>query len=76
VAELLAEAAEAYDQAQAALKAGDLGRYQDLTDEVGRLLKEAQDAAGGSGATGGGSTPSSTTSTTRPAGSTQQSALR
>ncbi|MFM7616575.1 MAG: UPF0182 family protein [Actinomycetes bacterium] len=71
VSELLARAAAAYDEAQAALKAGDLGRYQELTDEVGRLLKRAQEVAGSPGAAA-----STTTSTTRPAGATQQSALR
>lgn len=75
-AELLAQAAAAYDQAQAALKAGDLGKYQSLVDEVGRLLKEAQQA-GGSATKSGAPAPSSTTSTTKPAAATsQQSALR
>ena len=58
VAQLLARASDAYDRAQAALKAGNLGEYQRLTDEVGRLLKQARDQSGGSG--------SSTTTTTRP----------
>jgi hypothetical protein len=75
-AELLAQASAAYDQAQAALKAGDLGKYQSLVDEVGRLLKQAQQA-GGSAAKSGGTSSSSTTSTTKPAAaSSQQSALR
>lgn len=58
VPQLLARAADAYDRAQAALKAGNLGEYQRLTDEVGRLLKQARDLSGGSG--------SPTTTTTRP----------
>ncbi|CAB4788723.1 unannotated protein [freshwater metagenome] len=46
VSEILAQASDKYDKAQAALKAGDLGLYQRLTDEIGVLLKEATTAAG------------------------------
>ena len=45
VSEILAQASDKYNKAQAALKAGDLGLYQRLTDEIGALLKEATTAA-------------------------------
>lgn len=59
VQELLDRATELFDQAQRALRDGNLGEYQRLIEEVGDLLEEARVvAAGGS---------PSTTTTTAPA---------
>jgi uncharacterized protein len=60
VQDLLNQAADKYGQAQAALRQGDLGTYQQLINQVGDLLNQARQAAGG----GGGA---STTTTTAPA---------
>jgi uncharacterized membrane protein (UPF0182 family) len=42
--DLLNQASAAYDQAQAALKAGDFTQYAQLIQQVGTLLKQAQAA--------------------------------
>ena len=56
--DLLNQAADKYGQAQAALRQGDLGTYQQLINQVGDLLNQARQAAGGGG--GGASTPTTT----------------
>jgi len=61
VQDLLNQAAAKYQQAQDALRGGDLGTYQQLINQVGDLINRAQQAAGGGG---GGA---STTTTTAPA---------
>jgi len=70
VASLLDQAAQLYEEAQQALAEGDLGRYQELINEVGDLIERAQSAAaGGGGGTGGGggeSTPPTTPTTVPP----------
>jgi uncharacterized membrane protein (UPF0182 family) len=53
---LLDEAAERFEEAQDALQQGDLGRYQELIEEVGDLIEQAREAQAG-----GGSTPTTTT---------------
>ena len=58
VQDLLNQAADKYGQAQAALRQGDLGTYQQLINQVGDLLNQARQAAGGGG--GGASTPTTT----------------
>jgi len=60
VQDLLNQAAAKYQQAQDALRGGDLGTYQQLINQVGDLINQAQQAAGG----GSGA---STTTTTAPA---------
>jgi len=75
VAELVAEANAKFTEAQAALDASDLGKYQELIEEVGQLLAEAQQTAGGSGGSTS-STTSSTTTTTQPDTNAQQQAGR
>ncbi|HEX4906018.1 MAG TPA: UPF0182 family protein [Acidimicrobiales bacterium] len=61
VEELLAQAAAAFDEAQAALDEGDLGTYQEKVDEARGYINQAREL------TGGNDTPSSTTTTTEPA---------
>jgi len=61
VQDLLNQASATYQQAQDALRQGDLGTYQQLINQVGDLINRAQQAAGG----GGGA--STTTTTTAPA---------
>ena len=63
VAALLAQADQAYTDAQAALKAGNLAEYQRLVDRVGELIRQATAAAGAGDSAG---TPPSTTTTTAP----------
>ena len=46
VSELAAQAAQAFEDAQAALKAGDFARYGQLQARVGRLLEQIQQATG------------------------------
>jgi len=41
-ADLITQAAQKYDQAQAALKTGDFTTYATLIQEVGTLVKQAQ----------------------------------
>jgi len=60
VQDLLNQAADKYRQAQDALRQGDLGTYQQLVNQVGDLVNQAQQAGGGGG-TG------ATTTTTTPA---------
>jgi uncharacterized membrane protein (UPF0182 family) len=57
VQDLLNQAAAKYQQAQDALRSGDLGTYQSLINQVGDLIRQAQQAAGSGG---GGSTPTTT----------------
>ncbi|CAN5546445.1 UPF0182 family protein [soil metagenome] len=65
VAELLQQASDRFDEAEAALADGDLGRYQELIGEAQNLVRRAADASGGGGAAeGGGASTTSTTSTT------------
>ncbi len=59
VQDLLNQAAAKYQQAQDALRQGDLGTYQQLINQVGDLINQAQQAAGTGGA--------GTTTTTAPA---------
>jgi hypothetical protein len=60
-AELLAEANQRFADAEDALRAGDLGRYQELVGQAQDLVDQARQALGSDG---GGS--ASTTSTTSP----------
>lgn len=62
---LLDEAADLYEQAQQALADRDLGRYQELVDRLGEVLRRARAAAAGDG--GARSRPGPATTTTRPA---------
>jgi len=55
---LLDEAAQTFQDAQDALQQGDLGRYQQLIDDVGDLIEQARDAQAGGG------TATTTTTTT------------
>jgi uncharacterized membrane protein (UPF0182 family) len=71
VEELVTRANEQFAAAQDALDAGDLGRFQELIEEVGRLLARAQQAGGG-----GESVSPSTTTTTTQADGEQQAAGR
>ncbi len=59
VQDLLNQAAAKYQQAQDALRQGDLGTYQQLINQVGDLINQAQQAAGTGGV--------GTTTTTAPA---------
>lgn len=60
VQDLLNQAAQRYEQAQTALRQGNLAEYQRLINEVGNLITQAQQAAGGGSGAG-------TTTTTAPA---------
>ncbi len=64
VQDLLNQAATRYQQAQDALRQGNLAEYQRLINEVGDLINRAQQAAGGGG---GGGSGGSTTTTSAPA---------
>ncbi len=64
VASLLQQAVTVYEDSQAALKAGDLGRYQQDVQRIGQLLAAAQAASSGP----------ATTTTTRPATSPSSTA--
>jgi hypothetical protein len=59
VQELLDQAADTYRRAQEALRNGNLGTYQELINQVGDLINQAQQGGGGGGAP--------TTTTTTPA---------
>jgi uncharacterized membrane protein (UPF0182 family) len=65
-ADVLAEARQVYDDAQAALKAGNFARYGQLTQQLDDLLDEAARALNG----GGSQTTPSTSTTTRPSTTT------
>jgi len=65
VQDLLNRAADTYGQAQAALRNGDLGTYQQLINQVGDLINQARQASGGGG--GGAGATGSTPTTTAPA---------
>lgn len=74
VARLLIESGDLFDQADAALAQGDLGKYQDLNEQGRAKIAQAEtlleQAAGGADAEPGGepsATQQSTTSTTPPA---------
>ena len=71
---LLDEAARLYEQAQAALADRDLGRYQELVDRLGEVLRRAREAAG-AGAPGAPGTTTTTTATRPPGGRTQALAV-
>jgi uncharacterized membrane protein (UPF0182 family) len=64
VAQLLQQASDAYNEAQAALRRGDLAAYQSAVDRMADRLRRAQAAPGSTGtapSTGSpGATPSST----------------
>ena len=62
VGDLLAQAEQAYTDAQNALRAGDLAGYQQAVDRAAALVRQAVAAAGGAPADG------ATTTTTTPAG--------
>ncbi len=64
IASLLSQAQTLYNQAQADLKAGNLGQYQSAVNEMASLIAKAQGLANGAPATGGGSTTGSAGSTT------------
>jgi hypothetical protein len=61
VAGLLAQADTAYNEGQAALKAGNLADYQKAVDRMADLIRRAQTAAGAATTT----TTAPTTTTTR-----------
>ena len=66
VEELLAEAQQLYDEAQAALDRGDLGEYQDKLDEAYRKAAQAASLATGATVTPSTTTPPAATATTAP----------
>jgi len=73
--ELLETAAQRFEDADAALRRGDLGEYQRLVSEAQELVERARELLG---ATGGGTTPpstGSTTTTTEPGSTAQLQAL-
>ena len=59
VQDLLNQAADAYRRAQEALRNGNLGTYQELINQVGDLINQAQQ--GGDGGGGGGASTTTTT---------------
>jgi uncharacterized membrane protein (UPF0182 family) len=63
VAGLLAQAGTAYNEAQTALKAGNLADYQKAVDRMAELIRQAAAASGAATTTTTG--PSSTTTTSR-----------
>lgn len=67
VQSLLSQAQALYAQAQAALKNGDLGTYQNLINQVGNLLNQAAAAAGAGGSPSATGSSAPTTTTTSPA---------
>jgi uncharacterized membrane protein (UPF0182 family) len=67
VQDLLNQANQRYQQAQDALRQGNLAEYQRLINEVGDLIGQAQRAGGGGGSSGGGGSGGGTTTTTTPA---------
>ncbi len=66
VEELLAEAQQLYEEAQAALDRGDLGEYQDKLDEAYKKAAQAASLATGSTVTPSTTTPPEATATTAP----------
>src|SRR4029079_16876380 len=66
VEELLAEAEQLYNEAQAALDRGDLGEYQDKLDEAYRKAAQAASLATGGTVTPATTTPPEATATTAP----------
>ena len=65
------QAEQKFADAESALTAGDLGRYQQLVREAQDLVEQARQLLGASGGGTPTSSTSSTTSTTRPASSQQ-----
>ena len=61
MAALLSEAIDKYDQANQALREGDLARYEELRDEGDALVEQARDLVQGSV---GDEEPTTTTTTT------------
>jgi uncharacterized protein len=57
LAQILAQQAEAFRQAQEALDRKDLGAYQRAIDRLGRLIRQAQQAAGAAPEAPGSTTP-------------------
>jgi uncharacterized membrane protein (UPF0182 family) len=68
VNELLTKAVKAFDDAQKALAAGDLGTYQDKVEEARGYIEQAQKAGGDSSSSSSTTTSTTTTSTTTPSG--------
>ncbi len=68
IANLLSQAQTLYNQAQADLKAGNLGLYQSAINQMASLLAKAQALASGSSTSEGTSSATTTTTTTVPAG--------
>jgi uncharacterized membrane protein (UPF0182 family) len=66
ISSLLSQAQTLYNQAQADLKAGNLGLYQSAINQMASLLAQAQALASGSATST--TTPTTTTTTTVPAG--------
>jgi hypothetical protein len=66
---LLAQASEKFTQADAALRAGDLGRYQALVKEAQSLVTQAQQLLNTGTTAAPSATTTSTTTTTRPGSS-------
>jgi hypothetical protein len=75
-AELLAEASQRFADAEDALRAGDLGRYQDLVKQAQDLVDQARQSLTGGGAPGTTTTTApGTPSTSRPPNA-QEASLR
>jgi len=64
LARILAQEAEAFRQAQAALDRRDLGAYQRAIDRLGELIRQAQQLTGAGAPPGTSASPTSTTPTT------------
>jgi uncharacterized protein len=64
LARILAQEAEAFRQAQAALDRRDLGAYQRAIDRLGELIRQAQQLTGAGAPPGTSAPPTSTTPTT------------
>ncbi len=76
IQQLLDQAAEKFNQAEDALRNGDLGTYQRLVKEAQDLVSQAQSQLSGEVSPSTGSSPTSTTSTTTPASSALQASNR
>ncbi len=71
--DLLQQADDAYNAAETARKAGDLGEYQNQVTKLGQILEQIRSLQG-TGSSGSGSTSTTTTTTTRSSGSGTQAA--
>ena len=87
LATILERASQVYDEAQAALRAGNFARYGELSEQLGELLDEAAQLvtagtgpddteSGGSSTSSSSSTTTSTTTTTAPADGGSQALAR